>query len=179
MRDLHTFCQLRQEWRSDHKVELFLKNSSVPTVLFLTSYETINYNIKNSKNAKLQAVVCNSYEPIGEVKIDAEVPVYRDKNLPYTQRIIPFSFDVQKMGFEGEREFASTVEYIKKFTGKLPDGFSSTETPAFCEKRLQRADESKAVLVPQIKLDEKTYKKIDEFVEKLKQGAVVESPDCR
>jgi hypothetical protein len=147
--------------RNDHGVDLMLKDSDTPKLLFLSSYETINYKIHNAKGAKLQGVIYNSYEPVGEVDVDTIVPLFQEKRLSYVSRLIPFSYKPHSNHYENKLAFVNTIAFIEKLTGKKPDGFSSIEEPSLSEKRLVRLDEKNPISVPQVILDPLMYTKIE------------------
>lgn len=154
--------------RNDHGVDFVLQNSSRPTVLFLSSYETINYTIRNVRGGKLKAIIYNSNEPLGEIKTDSDIPIYRDVQLSYCDRLIPFSYKPQINSFENERAFPHAIAHIQQLTGMKPRGFSSMYEPSLSDKRLERVDQNKPISIPQIILDEGMYKKIEDRLNFLK-----------
>lgn len=155
--------------RNDHGIDITLQNSSRPTVLFLSSYETINYMIHNIRGGKLKAIIYNSYEPLGEIKMDADIPIYRDVQLSYCNRLIPFSYKPEYDHFEDEHAFSNIITHIQQLTGMKPRGFSSTYKPSLSHKRLERVNQNKPIPVPQIILNEGMYKKIEEHLNFLKR----------
>lgn len=154
--------------RNDHGIDLTLQNSSRPIVLFLSSYETINYTIHNVHGGKLKAIIYNSYEPLGEIKTDSNISIYRDTQLSYCNRLIPFSYKPESDIIDEELDFPNIITHIQQLTGLKPQGFSSTYEPSLSHKRLERVDQNKPIPIPQIILDEGMYKKIKERLNFLK-----------
>ncbi|MDX1810244.1 MAG: hypothetical protein R3331_11980 [Sulfurospirillaceae bacterium] len=155
-------------WREDHALDLWLKSSKSPVVLFVASYAAIKWNIKNAKN--LQTVVFNSYRPGSSITTgNPKVKVFRDRRLSDTSRLMPFCYDGPVVHCEDRNDFQNAINHIEKLTGKKPDGFSSIEIPSLSTKRLVRLDNREDILVPQITLDAKMYGKIDKAMEKLKR----------
>lgn len=153
--------------RSDHSVDIFMKNSDAPSILFLASYETINYKIHNANNAHLKAVIYNAYEPIGKIDVDKNVKVFQDKRLEYADRLIPYSYKPHSNHIENKWAFQGIINYIEALSGKKPEGFSSTYAPSLSEKRLERLDKDKMIVIPQLLLDDDMYAKIQEKMESL------------
>lgn len=154
--------------RNDHGIDLVLQNSSQPTVLFLSSYETVNYTIHNVRGGKLKAIIYNSYEPLGEIKTDSDIQIYHDSQLSYCSRLIPFSYKPDANIIDDELAFPNIITHIQTLGGVKPRGFSSTYEPSLSHKRLERVDQNKPILVPQIILDEKLYQKIEDRLNFLK-----------
>jgi hypothetical protein len=153
--------------RSDHSVDIFMKNSDAPSILFLASYETINYKIHNANNAHLKAVIYNAYEPIGKIDVDKNVKVFQDKRLEYADRLIPYSYKPHFNHIENKWAFQGIINYIEALSGKKPEGFSSTYAPSLSDKRLERLDKDKMIVIPQLLLDDDMYAKIQEKMESL------------
>lgn len=148
--------------RNDHGIDLELKNSSRSVVLFLSSYETLNYTIRNVLGGKLKAIIYNAYEPLGTIHTDAPVPIYRDNGLHYCDRLIPFSYKPTSDYFENKSAFPDIVSRIKTLTGIKPVGFSATYEPSLSHKRLERMNANRPIPIPQIILDEGMYQKIED-----------------
>ena len=146
--------------RSDHTLDLRLDDSRESVVLFVASYEPIHWNIKNAAN--LKAVVFNSYNTGSSVTTDHPgIPVFRDQQLNYAGRLMPYCYDGPVVHCESEKAFQQVVRHIVQLTGKRPDGFSSTAEPSFATKRLKKLDELQDLLVPQFVLDQAVYDRIE------------------
>ena len=156
--------------RSDHGMDIVMQDSDAETILFLASYEAINYDIKNAKGAKLKAVIYNAYTPVGSIHVDAsDVKVFQDKKLRYAGRVMPFCYEGAFKYCENKNAFTDAVSRIVTLTGKKPDGFSSIEEPSFETNRLKRLDEkTTAVTVPQMLLDGDAYFKIQQKMKQLR-----------
>ena len=153
--------------REDHKLDIRLKESTEPVILFVASYEPIHWNIKNAKN--LKAVVYNSYNPGSKITTDnPNTKIFYDKQLAYMSRLMPYCYDGPVIECEDKYSFQSSVDHIIKRTGRKPDGFSSTEIPSFSTERLKRLDNKKEIIIPQIILDDDIYEKINTKMKQLK-----------
>lgn len=154
-------------WRDDHALDIKLKESIDPVILFVASYEPIHWNIKNAKN--LKAVVYNSYDPGSSIKTDnSNVKIFHDQKFNYVSRLMPYCYDGPFIHCENKNSFQNSVGHIVELTGKKPNGFSSIEEPSFSTKRLISLESTKDIIVPQIILDTEIYKKIDNKMKLLK-----------
>ncbi|WP_459977880.1 hypothetical protein [Nautilia lithotrophica] len=151
---------------NNHLVNLITKkNKNKKIILFLTSIHPIIWNIVNDDNIK--AIVYNSYYPGSFVKVNNKrIKIYYDKNLSYVSRIIPYCH--KDLNCENKENFKKVVKHIFELTGKKPDGFSSIYEQSFTTKMLKKSFKGDYIFVPQIKLDEKTYNKIDDILKQLK-----------
>lgn len=154
-------------WRQDHGLDLWLKESKDPVVLFVASYHPTHWNIQHTKN--LQAVVYNAYEKGSSVKTDnPNVKVFHDAQLKYAARLMPYCYEGATLHCESKDAFQQSVAYIERLTGRKPDGFSSIEEPSLSTKRLKKLDNTQDISVPQIVLDKAMYQKINQEMAQLK-----------
>lgn len=122
------FAGVYESSEKDQSIELILAKHKKPIVLVLSSYDAVNWKIKNTKNVKIEAIIYSAYKPGVEVKGDFS------KSLPilaYTGRV--GSYDIKKRcscinggaNFHCEGSSAEeTISRVESLTGKKMVGFS-------------------------------------------------------
>ncbi|PLX98038.1 MAG: hypothetical protein C0623_13955 [Desulfuromonas sp.] len=137
----------------DHQIQLSLKESKTPVILFLASYGPVNWNISGAEKAKLKMVLYSSYKMGSSIKVGPAVPTYKIsyKNLTLAYTLVPkCSESGNRMHCEGEEDFPRLMGQIDQLTnGKKPDGFTGVY-------------DGGSLSVPEVILDQDRYKNIQQ-----------------
>jgi len=139
---------------SDKKV--YLTSSKKPTILFINSRQGPTWKFSNAKDANLQAII---YSGAGNrFEIDKKgVGLYRVKRLPELQSI---AFDLSgckelpAIGLTCTGSPKVLNRTVRKIIGRNITGFS-------------KATKTVNMVIPEIKLDEKVYKKLSTLSKKV------------
>lgn len=134
-----------EEGKSPHNtVEIILKDSGKPVVLFLSSYKRAIWDFKNCNTNKLAAVVTSAKNASESIKnLPPHIPIYHFFTLANTSRFIPVHGKRNSIN----NTFKSAALQILALTGKLPAGFSG-------------AKQTDTIAAPDIILDEGKYRDI-------------------
>lgn len=135
------YCGVQKSKRPNQTVDIILKNSAKPVVLFLTSYKQVVWDFKNSNTDKLAAVVTSAKNADEAIKnLPPHIPIYHFFSLANTAHFIPVR---GKRGIKNT--FKSTALQILSLTGNLPAGFSG-------------AEQAGTITVPKTRLDRRKYR---------------------
>lgn len=138
------YCGVQKSTSPDQPVDVILKETEKPVVLFLTSYQHATWNFNNCNTSKLAAVVTSAKNASGSIKnLPPHIPIYHFFNLANTTNFIP----VQGKRLNIKNTFKSAALQILAITGKLPVGFTGAKQAA-------------AIKVPGIVLDREKYQQV-------------------
>ena len=135
------YCGAYESDNFDMSVNISLKKSSGPLILFLGSYQPIVWKIQDMSNAKLHTVVLSSYGPRSTVEnLPKNVLILHYDNLPYVYELISKSSSSSNK----RNTFKNLAYTIQDLTGYKPSGFSGKYG-------------LKSVTIPETILDEAQY----------------------
>lgn len=137
------YCGVQNSIVEDQTVDITLKETEKPVVLFLTSYRKVAWDFENTNTDKLAAVVTSAKNKNEFIKnLPAHIPVYHYFRLSNTIHLIPDD-GVRSI----RRTFKQAALQIYALTGKLPAGFSG-------------ANQARDITVPEVILDREQYLKL-------------------
>ena len=122
------FAGVYESSEKDQSIELILGKHEKPIVLVLSSYDAVNWKIKNTKNIKIEAIIYSAYKPGVEVKGDLlkSVPI-----LAYKGRVGSYDMKRRCSCINGGANFhcegssaEETINRVESLTGKKMVGFS-------------------------------------------------------
>jgi hypothetical protein len=138
------YCGVQKSQSPDQTVDIILKDSEKPVVLFLTSYRRTTWDFKSCNTDKLAAVVTSAKNAAVSIKnLPQNIPIYHFFKLANTTRFIP----VRGKRSNIKDTFKQAALQILALTGKLPAGFSG-------------ADQTDTIKVPEMILDREKYRYI-------------------
>lgn len=122
------FAGVYESSEKDQSIELILNKNKKPVILVLSSYDAVNWVIKNRYMTKVEAIVYTAYKP--GVEISGDIP----KDIPilaYNRRIGSYKMKKDCTCINGGANFHcegssgdETIKRIESFTGKKVFGFS-------------------------------------------------------
>lgn len=134
-----------------HVIELKPKDTIKPTVLFLNSYDPVNWKITNENNSNIKAVVYNSFNNGARVSFNANntIPIFKMSNLVWTHTPYPSISEVGHGYTFDNLEFNELRNQMMDLFGKKIEGF----TGAYSDSTLS---------VPEIVMTVERTKSIDD-----------------
>jgi len=113
---------------SDNSISVKLQKSTKPTILFLSSYSQVSWNIIASET-NLKAIVYSAYAPGSEIFVkNKEVKIFklnRREGLPAVYRLTPTCYESDPMYHcEGKDQFKKLLTTVLGITDKVLTGFT-------------------------------------------------------
>ena len=140
------YCGVEKSNSPNQIVDIILKKSEKPVVLFLTSYKRATWDFKNGNTENIAAVVTSAKNASETIKnLPPHIPVYHFFRLANTPKFIPVSG--QGISKNIDNTFKQAALQILALTGKLPTGFSG-------------AIQAETIEIPEIILDREKYRNI-------------------
>jgi hypothetical protein len=137
------YCGVNTGKSADETVDIILKDSKKPVVLFLSSYQHAIWDFKNSNTDKLAAVVTSAKNASASIKnLPGNIPVYHFFKLANTTQLVPI-YGTNNI----DDTFKSAALQILYLTGRLPAGFGG-------------ARQADMISVPEIVLSREKYQHI-------------------
>lgn len=150
----YEYFGMYESYNSNHDVNVELKSTNKEVVLFLSSYGSVNWKIKNPNNVKLKAIIYNSYEPGTNVDYNGigEVQKIFMTDLIRAYELYPSHYKAGHDYHFDNMEFEELNKQIKRVTGKELSGFT-------------RLSNRETTLIPETIINSEVKKSIDEAFE--------------
>ncbi len=115
------YCGAYESDRFDMSVDVNIKPSNRPTILFLSSYQPIVWRMQNIEGSNLKTIILSSYSPRSTVaNLPDGVTVLHYDNLPYVYELVS-----KNSSSSNKRNTFKNLAYtIQDLTGYKPNGFS-------------------------------------------------------
>lgn len=132
---------------ANSSLEVVLKKSNKPVVLFLSSYDALQWNIRPADSSQVLAVYVDSFEPQSTVTgLRASVPVTTRKGIPFSYKLLPDCHP--EVGYCDDPGFSKLVSYIKSEFKTSLTGYTGAYDPD-------------SLTLPAVILDSAKYKEIE------------------
>ena len=139
------YCGVKKDISPTQPVDIILKKSEKPVVLFLTSYKQVTWDFKDSNMDNLAAIVTSSKNDSSIKNLPPHIPVYHFFRLSNAAHFIPVSG--RGISRNIDNTFKQAALQILALAGELPAGFSGLE-------------HGNRIVVPEIVLDREKYRQI-------------------
>jgi hypothetical protein len=151
------FAGAYESGKSDLSLDVALRKSAKPVVLFLSSYEVVRWNIIPADSTQVLAVFVDSYQPQSTVAgLPASVPVATRKGIPFAYKLLPDCHP--ETGYCETNQFAKLVGFMADEFKLSLTGFTGDYNPA-------------SLIVPEIPLDSAKYREIEERTRALAEAS--------
>lgn len=139
------YCGVKKNISPTQPVDIILKRSEKPVVLFLTSYQQVIWDFKDSNTDNLAAIVTSSKSASSVKNLPPHIPIYHFFRLSNAVNFIPLS--KRGISINIDNTFKQAALQILALTGKFPVGFGGLEL-------------GNRIVVPEIMLDREKYRQI-------------------
>jgi hypothetical protein len=154
------YASVNESGKSDLGLDVSLKPSAKPVILFLSSYRVVRWNIVPADSAQVLAVFVDSYEPQSTVTgLRASVPVTFRKGIPMAYRLMPDCYP--QTGYCNDNGFLKLARYMGDEFKISLTGYTGDYNPA-------------SLSVPELILDSAEYRDIED-----RTKALIESSRLR
>lgn len=142
---------------ADLSLDVVLKKSAKPVVLFLSSYEVVRWNVLPADSSQVLAVFVDSYQPQSTVTgLGASVLVTTRKGIPFAYKLLPDCNP--QVGYCDDPGFGKLVGFIGNEFKVSLTGYTGAYNPA-------------SMIIPEVILDSAKYKEIEERTQALIEGS--------